>query len=101
MLQVPAERLALAGLNMIYGKIEYPLGGPKLANFVIDKNKDGSKMVELRLDKAFTYNKKETNGFYLCCSVPFPQCDNSDGLWKKVCPLICTLYGKQQMVTSK
>ena len=81
--QLPSERLAYAGLNVAYNMNEYPTNGPfpVVWNFALLENEI---QVDILYDKTFTWNPKETEGFYICCLKPIVRCNNRDGAWEKV-----------------
>ena len=80
------ERLAIAGMNVVYGDDTYPTNGPFMSTVSTNDLGDGTMSVTIEFDQAFTYDTSETNGFYACCGVDFTTCDTQNGLWQLVIP---------------
>ena len=78
------ERLALAGLNVVYGLAQYPNKGPYLSEVTINEQSDGSLDITVDFDGSFVYDTSEASGFYTCCDVQFADCDIGNGHWHQV-----------------
>ena len=81
------QRLAIAGLNMVYGMTNFPLNGPLMTSFETQAVDDDSFSFSITLDQTFSYDSSETTGFYLCCDVAFEECDDANGRWQLVSEL--------------
>jgi len=78
--QVVAKRLAIAGLNVAYGRKNYPTGGP----FPVDLKEEGS-VVTLVYDQDLQILDAEISGFYFCPESP-DKCDEGSTLvlWTEI-----------------
>ena len=65
--QLPAHRLAIAGLSVAYKKPEFPSRGPFPKNFQVNKV-DAVTYVDIRYDEdPIFYLPGENSGFFYCC----------------------------------
>ena len=81
--QLTSQRLAMAGLNIAYGKTDYPTNGPfpESWNFV---RLDNGIQVDIFYDKKFTWNVVESEGFYVCYLGTAYYCNILPAAWVKV-----------------
>ena len=82
--QLVSKRLAIAGLNVAYGMLEYPTNGPFPEVWNVVPFGDGLVQVNILYNKTFVWNPIETNGFSVCCLETINDCNNRNGAWKKV-----------------
>ena len=91
--QIVAERLSFSGLNIAYGKDEFPTNGP----FIESIGFAGKSLIGITYDQDITYDEirqrqferneqttkrpNEISGFYYCC-VQYDFCDNEN--WMEV-----------------
>merc|ERR1712186_170376 len=69
--QIVGERLSISGGNIAYG-MDTPTNGPFPESFTqVDDQ------VEIVYDQPFTYNNKETSGFWICCQ-EFDDCNEPE-----------------------
>ena len=81
--QTPSKRLALAGLNVGYGRREFPTNGPFPVFIDIAKLEEVIQ-IDITYDKAFLWNSTESEGFYVCFEPEVTECNNMNGKWKLV-----------------
>merc|ERR1712226_313277 len=78
--QIVAERLATAGMNMVYGDNSFPLNGPMVDTIEMLSGP----ILSLKYDQEITYNNEEISGFYYCCT-EYEECDRgSNKNWLEV-----------------
>ena len=66
--QLPAQRLAIAGLSIAYGLANFPSKGPFPMNFEIIEKEIGGVIVQIRYDEdPISYLQGENSGFFFCC----------------------------------
>ena len=66
--QLPAQRLAIAGLSIAYGLPNYPSKGPFPTNFEIIETETGGVIVQIEYDEdPISYKPGENSGFFFCC----------------------------------
>ena len=82
--QLVSKRLAIAGLNVAYGMLEYPTNGPFPEVWNVIPFGNGLVQVDILYDKTFIWNAIETNGFSVCCLETISDCNNRNGAWTKV-----------------
>ena len=82
--QLVSKRLAIAGLNVAYGMLEYPTNGPFPEVWNVIPLGNGLVQVDILYEKTFMWNPIETNGFSICCLETISDCNNRNGAWKKV-----------------
>ena len=82
-MQIVGERLAIAGMNVLYGQKQYPLRGP-FPKEIMTKTSNDTIEATIIYDQPFVYNSKEITGFYLCCGMSLRDCNSRDGNWKEV-----------------
>ena len=82
--QLVSKRLAIAGLNVAYGMLEYLTNGPFPEVWNVIPFGNGLVQVDILYDKTFMWNSIETNGFSICCLETISDCNNRNGAWKKV-----------------
>ena len=73
--EIVAERLALSGMNIAYGRREYPTNGPYIQSINLTPLMNNEGLVTITYDQSITYDDSEITGFYYCCSV-FDSCDD-------------------------
>ena len=85
-MQIVAERLAIAGMNVAYGDLSYPTNGPFVNVITSDgvTSQPPTYSLAVEFDQAITFDASETNGFYVCCGMEFEVCDTQNGLWQLV-----------------
>ena len=82
--QIPSQRLAFAGLNVAYGLTDYPTNGP-FPSLIDSVQLSGGIQVDITYDQKFTWNSKETEGFYICTEPDANTCNSEGaGRWTKV-----------------
>ena len=80
--QLPSQRLATAGLNIAYGREEFPTNGPYPVT--IDHGSvSGGIQVDITYDQPFVWNPVESEGFYVCTEMDYGTCLVNGG-WEKV-----------------
>ena len=80
--QLVSQRLANAGLNVAYGKTDFPNNGPYPVS--IEFTSAGLfNLVEITFNEPVTFEEKENNGFYYCCEYDYQDCDPKNA-WKLV-----------------
>ena len=80
--------MAIAGLNIVYNEVSYPTNGPFMGLVTSENQGDGTASISVQFDQPLTYDTSETNGFYVCCGVPYETCDTEDGLWQLVSNIV-------------
>ena len=90
--QLVSKRLAIAGLNVAYGMLEYLTNGPFPEVWNVIPFGNGLVQVDILYDKTFMWNPIETNGFSICCLETISDCNNRNGAWKKVHTRLGTKY---------
>lgn len=93
--QLVSERLAIAGLNIAYGMTEFPANGPFPKHIDFSLHTDGF-LVDIEFDQPFTWNPIESEGFYVCCSPTFEECDSTNGAWEEM-PDGSVIYSDQHL----
>jgi hypothetical protein len=80
--QLVSKRLATAGLNIAYGKTEFPINGPfpELVHF---SSSHVGIIAEIVYDQKIAFEVKEFGGFYFCCQADYLTCDGTNS-WKPV-----------------
>ena len=81
--RTPSKRLALAGLNIAYGKTEFPTNGPFPVSIDITKLEEVIQ-IDIAYDQSFLWNSTESEGFYICHESEVKECNNMNGKWKLV-----------------
>ena len=66
--QLPSKRFATAGLNVAYGRKEFPTRGPFPANWTFNLMDDNAISVRIDYDSGFVWSPIESEGFYVCCN---------------------------------
>ena len=83
--QTVGERLAIAGLNVAYGRTEFPTNGPFLKSVTAKARADGSISAVVRFDQSFSYSPQEgKSGFYYCEEEDPTSCDDEAEFWMEV-----------------
>ena len=74
--QLPAQRLAIAGLSIAYGLPNFPSKGPFPMNFEIIETESGGVIVQIEYDEdPISYLPVENSGFFFCCGLnSFSSC---------------------------
>ena len=69
--QIVGQRLATAGMNVVYNDKSFPTNGP-----MVEKSEvlEGP-ILSLVYDQEITYNNEEISGFYYCCMLDYNDCD--------------------------
>ena len=68
--QLPAQRLAIAGLSIAYGLPNFPSKGPFPTNFEIIETETGGVIVQIEYDEdPISYLPVENSGFFFCCGL--------------------------------
>ena len=68
--QLPAQRLAIAGLSIAYGLPNFPSKGPFPMNFEIIETEIGGVIVQIEYDEdPISYLPVENSGFFFCCGL--------------------------------
>ena len=84
------ERLAISGINVVYGMSEFPTNGPVVTDVSFFNNPD-SVNIDITFDQSFEYNQTETNGFYGCCfDKEFDFCNSKWNEWRLVSTFCCS-----------
>ena len=73
--QLVSMRLATAGLNVAYGKTEFPTNGPLPLTLNFAPLEDAIQ-VDIEYDQDFKWNPSESEGFYYCCQATYDDCNN-------------------------
>jgi len=82
--QIPSQRLAFAGLNVAYGLTDYPTNGP-FPSLIDSVQLSGGIQVDITYDQTFSWNSKETEGFYICTEPDANTCNSEGaGRWTKI-----------------
>ena len=83
--QLPAKRLAIAGLNVAYGLTEFPTNGPFPTLLDVNQLANGIQ-IDISYDKPILWNSTETEGFYICLEAGVSACNtmSSKSTWQKV-----------------
>ena len=80
--QLVGQRLASAGLNVAYGKTDFPSNGPYPVS--IEFISAGLfNLAEITFNEPIAFEEKESNGFYYCCESDYQDCDPKNA-WKLV-----------------
>ena len=80
--QLVSQRLATSGLNVAYGKADYPTNGP-LPKSIQFTSAGLFNFAEVTFDQQITFEEMESNGFYYCCEYNYQDCDPKNA-WKLV-----------------
>jgi hypothetical protein len=83
--QLVSKRLATAGLNIAYGKNEFPINGPFPKSVQFSSTEIGI-LAEIVYDQKIAFEVKEFGGFYFCCQADYLNCDDTNS-WKPVTTL--------------
>ena len=81
--QTPSKRLATAGLNVAYGRDEYPTNGPFPVSIDMSVLDNGIQ-VDVTYDQPFEWNPTESEGFYICKLLDTRMCNSQAGRWELV-----------------
>ena len=81
--QTPSKRLATAGLNVAYGRSEYPTNGPYPASIDMTVLDNGIQ-IDITYDQPFEWNPTESEGFYICSLLDTRMCNSQGGRWELV-----------------
>ena len=81
--QTPSKRMALAGLNVAYGRTEFPTNGPFPVSVDITRLEEDIQ-IDIAYDKPFLWNVTESEGFYICHESEVGDCNNMNGKWRLV-----------------
>lgn len=81
--QLPAKRLATAGLNVAYGVFTNPTNGPFPESIAFTLVIDGFDAV-IDYNQDFTWSPIESSGFYYCCEADYQNCNMVIGAWTAV-----------------
>ena len=79
--KVVAERLSFSGLNIAYGKDEFPTNGPFIKSVSLKAELQNEGLVTITYDQDITYDDTEISGFYYCCT-EYDLCENEN--WMEV-----------------
>ena len=79
--QIVAERLSLAGLNIAYGRREYPTNGPFVQSINLTPLMQNDGLVTITYNQPIMYDNSEISGFYYCCT-KYELCD--DKHWTEI-----------------
>ena len=72
--QLPAQRLAIAGLSVAYGLSEFPSKGPFPTSFNVTNTENASTTVQITYDEdPISYLPEENSGFFFCCGENTPN----------------------------
>jgi len=80
--QLISKRLATAGLNIAYGKTEFPINGPFPESVHFSSSHVGI-IAEIVYDQKIAFEVKEFGGFYFCCQADYLTCDDTNS-WTPV-----------------
>ena len=80
--QLVSKRLAIAGLNVAYGKTEFPTNGP-FPKSVQFSSAGLVSVAEIFYDEPIIFDVKEFGGFYFCCQADYQTCDDTNS-WQPV-----------------
>ncbi len=98
-----ASRLSLAGMNVAYGNINYPTGGP----FPIKWVSTEAGIVVIAYDHPFKYhtmsnqNETSSSGFSVCAATSDDKCDASSLNWSSVPASSVATVPEYQMIIVK
>jgi len=88
--QLVSKRLATAGLNVAYGKTEFPTNGP-FPNSIQFSSAALVSVAEIVYNEKIVFDVKEFGGFYFCCQADYLTCDDTNS-WKPVITLNFFLF---------
>ena len=79
--QIVGQRLAIAGMNVVYCDKNYPTNGPMVTKADLIEGP----ILSLVYDQEISYNNEEKSGFYYCCWLDFNECNRgSNGHWVEI-----------------